>query len=95
MSKKTFEGPEIIAVFENYTVDPDPYKFRDLVDVTVCVGGTKAMNVTLEAFNRWPHIKDWESIGRKHYEPSGVKCLNWTIDTFKVPFEELRLKLEE
>ena len=94
-SEKTFEGPEMIAVFENYTVDPDPYEFRDLVDVTVCMNGTEAMNVTLEAFNLWPNQKKWEKIETELYEPSGVKCLNWTIDTFKVPFDELRLKVKE
>ena len=93
--KKTFEGPEMIAVFENYTVDPDPYVFGDLVDVTVCMKGTEAMNVTLEAFNLWPNQKKWEKIETELYEPSGVKCLNWTIDTFEVPFDELRLKVEE
>ena len=95
MSKETFEGPEMIAVFENYTVDLDPYEFRDLVDVTVCMRGTEEMNVTLEAFNLWPKQMNWTRIGTKPYEPSGKKCLNWTIDTFKVPFDELRLKVEE
>jgi hypothetical protein len=93
--KKTFEGPEMIAVFENYTVDPDPYVFGDLVDVTVCMNGTEAMSVTLEAFNLWPDQMNWTRIGTEFYEPSGVKCLNWTIDTFEVPFDELRLKVEE
>ena len=93
--EKTFEGPEIIAVFENYTVDPDPYEFGEKVDVTVCMRGTKAMNVTLEAFNLWPDQQKWTEIGTELYEPSGVKCLNWTIDTFEVPFDELRLKEEE
>jgi len=92
--KETFEGPEMIAVFENYTVDPDPYVFRDLVNVTVCMRGTKAMNVTLEAFNKWPDQMKWTEIGTEFYEPSGVKCLNWTIDTFEVPFDELRLKVK-
>jgi hypothetical protein len=94
-SEKTFEGPEMIAVFENYTVDPDPYVFRDLVNVTVCMRGTKEMNVTLEAFNKWPDQQKWTEIGTELYEPKGVKCLNWTIDTFEVPFDELRLKVGE
>jgi hypothetical protein len=62
--KKTFEGPEMIAVFENYTVDPDPYVFGDLVDVTVCMNGTEAMSVTLEAFNLWPDQMNWTRIGK-------------------------------
>ena len=95
MSKETFEGPDMIAVFENYTVDPDPYVFGDLVDVTVCMNGTEEMDVTLEAFNLWPDQQNWTRIGTELYVPSGVKCLNWTIDTFEVPFDELRLKVEE
>ena len=89
---KTFEGPEIIAVFENYTLDPESCPFGDPCNVTVCMKGTEEMNVTLEAFNLWPGHKNWTIIEPlKQYEPPGEECLNWTIDTFKVPFDELRV----
>ena len=92
MSNKTFEGPEIIAVFENYTLDPESCPFGDPCNVTVCMKGTEEMNVTLEAFNLWPDHKNWTIIEPlKQYEPPGEECLNWTIDTFKVPFDKLRL----
>ena len=92
MSNKTFEGPEIIAVFENYTLDPESCPFGDPCNVTVCMKGTEEMNVTLEAFNLWPGHKNWTIIEPlKQYEPPGEECLNWTIDTFKVPFDELRV----
>jgi hypothetical protein len=93
MSNKTFKGPEIIAVFENYTLDPEPpIPYGKPCDVTVCMKGTEEMNVTLEAFNLWPGHKNWTIIEPlKQYEPPGEECLNWTIDTFKVPFDKLRL----
>jgi hypothetical protein len=96
MSNKTFEGPEIIAVFENYTLDPESCPFGDPCNVTVCMKGTEEMNVALEAFNLWPGHKNWTIIEPlKQYEPPGEECLNWAIDTFEVPFDKLRLKWEE
>jgi hypothetical protein len=63
MSNKTFKGPEIIAVFENYTLNPEPpIPYGKPCSVTVCMKGTEEMNITLEAFNLWPDHKNWTII---------------------------------
>ena len=98
-SERLFDGPNIIAVFENYTLDPKPpIPYGKVCNVIACMNGHDEMNVTLEAYNVDPYSSDynnWTRIGTEHYEPSRKKCLRWSIDTFVVPFDKLRLKWEE
>ena len=91
MSEEIFKGPDIIAVFNSYTLDPaPPIPYGEECIVTVCMSGLEKMDVTLEAYNLI-HNR-WESVGTESYEPAGEKCLRWIIDTFEVPFDKLRLK---
>ena len=91
MSEERFKGPDIIAVFNSYTLDPEPpIPYGEECNVTVCMSGLEKMDVTLEAYNLI--LNRWESVGTESYEPAGEKCLRWAIDTFKVPFDKLRLK---
>jgi hypothetical protein len=99
---KTFEGPNLVAVFEEYhsspdLLGPDGITWGELVNVTVCMNGTEEMDITLEAHNVDPSSPDynnWTEIGPgpEHYYATGKECLNWTIDTYIVPFDKLRLK---
>jgi hypothetical protein len=91
MPEEIFKGPDIIAVFNSYTLDPaPPIPYGEVCNVTICMSGIKKMDVTLEAYNLI-HNR-WVSIGTESYEPAGEKCLRWVIDTFEVPFDKLRLK---
>jgi hypothetical protein len=101
MFNKTFEGPKLVAVFEEYysspNLEPDGITWGELVNVTVCMNGTEEMDITLEAHNVDPYSPDynnWTEIGPEpeHYYATGKECLNWTIDTYIVPFDKLRLK---
>jgi hypothetical protein len=90
MSDKRFKGPDIIAVFNSYTLDPaPPIPYGEVCNVTVCMSGLEKMDVRLEAYNLI-HNR-WDSVGTESYEPGGEKCLCWVIDTFDVPFDKLRL----
>ena len=88
---KTFVGPRIIAVFKNYTIDPYPIHFNRTHNVTVWMTGTIPMKVELEAFNLYKNKRIWEPVGTRDYEPTGEQPLNWTINTFDMPFDNLRL----
>ena len=101
MFNKTFEGPNLVAVFEEYhsspNLEPDGITWGELVNVTVCMNGTEEMDITLEAHNVDPYSQDynnWTEIGTEpeHYYATGKECLNWTVDTYIVPFDKLRLK---
>jgi hypothetical protein len=85
------KGPDIIAVFNSYELDPaPPIPYGEECNVTICMSGLEKMDVSLEAYNL---IRDrWESVGTKFYEPKGEECLSWIINTFEVPFDKLRLK---
>jgi hypothetical protein len=91
MCEERFKGPDILAVFNSYTLDPEPpIPYGEECTVTVCMSGIEEMDVTLEAYNLIHN--SWESVGTELYEPEGEECLSWDIDTFEVPFDKLRLK---
>ena len=90
MYEELFKGPDIIAVFNSYTLDPaPPIPYGEECNVSVCMSGIKKMDVRLDAYNLIN--KGWESVGTQSYEPGGEKCLRWVIDTFELPFDKLRL----
>jgi hypothetical protein len=73
------------------TMDPYPILFNRKHNVTVWMTGTIPMEIELESFNLYQNKRIWEPVGTRDYEPPGEQPLNWTINTFDIPFDNLRL----